>query len=365
MEQREIASVAQQGILTSHAQFGEIMTASGNSINPSKVSSAVQIVEVQGVGEGQRIDNYLLRHLKGVPKSKIYRIIRKGEVRVNKKRCKPDSRVYDGDAVRIPPIRVSENREQLKPSEQLRELLLSSILYEDGDALVINKPAGLSVHGGSGIRLGLIEALRQLKEEWSGLELAHRLDRGTSGCLVMAKNPTYLNVIQDQFRARTVTKVYHALVHGLWPGAATQIDAPLQKNELLSGERVVRVSREGKSATTRFRVIQPYLSIPASLKPASTGAQTEAYPLTLVEAMPLSGRTHQIRVHCLSAGCPILGDDKYAPKHMERKVPGKPRLCLHAQSIRFHSSDKAEEVEVIARKDRDFESILASLTPNT
>lgn len=278
----------------------------------------VRIVDVSPKSEGQRLDNFLLRELKGVPKSRIYRLIRKGEVRLNRKRCKPDSRLNVGDQVRIPPVRMSKPGTPPKPGESLTTLLLESLIIEDELYMAINKPAGLSVHGGSGVRLGLIEALRQLKPHWQELELAHRLDRDTSGCMVIAKDPQFLKFMHEQLQQKTVNKTYLALVHGFWPDSLVEVDAPLQKNMLQSGERMVKVDQSGKPSLTRYEVVEHF----------GTTA-------TLIKAMPVTGRTHQIRVHCQSAGHAIVGDSKYSSPSASTQLSNVKGLCLHAAKLEF------------------------------
>jgi 23S rRNA pseudouridine955/2504/2580 synthase len=278
----------------------------------------VRIVDVTSKSDGQRIDNFLLRELKGVPKSRIYRLIRRGEVRLNRKRCKPDSRINEGDQVRIPPVRMAEPGTPPKPGQSLTKLLLDSVIVEDELFMAINKPAGIPVHGGSGVRLGLIEALRQLKPHWQELELAHRLDRDTSGCMIIAKNPQFLKFMHQQLQQKTVNKTYLALVHGYWPDSLVEVDAPLQKNMLQSGERMVKVDQDGKPSLTRFTVVEHFGRI-----------------ATLVKAMPVTGRTHQIRVHCQSAGHAIVGDSKYSSPSPSAALSGVKGLCLHAAKLEF------------------------------
>lgn len=291
--------------------------------------NAVQWLESDERSEGQRLDNFLLGRLKGVPRSRIYRLIRKGEIRVNKKRCKPDQRLGSGDIVRVAPIRQRAQQPQAELGARLAELLRDSILYQDEELLVINKPPGLAVHGGSGVTIGLIEALRQLFPEKGFVELVHRLDRDTSGCLLIALTPSSLKALQDALRRREVQKYYKAVVQGQWDADISEINAPLKRDELASGERIVKVSAEGKPAQTRFRLLQ-------QLRDAS-----------LVEAMPVSGRTHQIRVHCQYAGHPILGDNKYLLRDKNR-FPQIRQLCLHAAAIRFTmpASQTREEREL-------------------
>lgn len=307
----------------------------------------VQLIRVEAPQKGQRLDNFLMRHLKGVPRSRVYRIIRRGEVRVNKKRIKPEYRLEIGDQVRIPPFTGSDEPLIPKPGAGLSKLLKDSVLREDDQLLIINKPAGLAVHGGSGVRLGLIEAIRQLSPEWRQAELAHRLDRDTSGCLVLCKNMSYLKGIQKQLKAKTVEKCYYALVHGQWPDHLQEVDAPLQKNVLNSGERMVRVEEGGKASRTRYRVLERYKGC------------------SLVLAMPETGRTHQIRVHCQYAGHPIVGDPKYASKAQPGNGKGllasAKNLCLHAFSIKFSSPVDGAEIAVQSDPHEQFAELLESL----
>ena len=306
----------------------------------------VQLVKVLEPQVDQRLDNFLIRRLKGVPRTRIYRLIRRGEVRVNKKRCKPEQKLVLGDQVRIPPYTGSSSPEAGKPSLALQKFLLESILYEDEQVLVINKPAGLAVHAGSGIRLGLIEAIRQCKPEWAELELAHRLDRATSGCLVIAKNTRFLKHIQRELKERNVKKTYLALVHGKWPENLLEVDVALQKEAVGEGERVVRVRDSGKPSLTRFSVRERY-----------RGA-------TLVEAMPETGRTHQIRVHCQHVGHGIVGDPKYTTKVAPGDLSGVKNLCLHAWKIQFSVPDSAILIAVQAEPDSHLQSLLARLVNN-
>ena len=314
-------------------------------MSSSKVSNSesVQWVEVLEAQSGQRLDNFLLRRMKGVPKSRLYRLIRRGEVRVNKKRCKPEHKLVIGDEVRIPPYTGSDSPQVGKPSPALQKFLLESLLYEDEQVLVINKPAGLAVHGGSGIRLGLIEAIRQSKPEWGELELAHRLDRATSGCLVIAKNASFLKHIQKQLKLRNVKKNYLALVHGKWPESLHEVNVALQKDAVGDSERVVRVKATGKPSLTRFAVRQRY-----------RGA-------TLIEAMPETGRTHQIRVHCQYAGHGIVGDSKYTSKGSSGALSEVKNLCLHAWKIQFTEPNSASLIKVEAPLDNHLDSLLARL----
>lgn len=288
-----------------------------------QILNKVQLVEVEEDRAGQRIDNFLLSQLKGVPKSRIYRIVRKGEVRVNKGRVKVEYKLKPGDVVRIPPIRVAEAKELAKPSDQLREHLNAAVLYEDDRLMVINKPSGLAVHGGSGVNLGLIESMRQLRPDCRYLELVHRLDKDTSGCIMIAKKRSMLRYLHAQLRTGGVQKYYHALVTGHWSAKRRQVDEPLCKNEKLGEGRIVRVAQDGKPSLTRFKVLQHYTDC------------------TLVEAKPVTGRTHQIRVHAQCVGHGLIGDPKYgdANANKEMKAKGFNRLFLHAASLEFVMPD--------------------------
>ncbi len=309
---------------------------SQNGLNPEEHKPRVQIDEIDEDRAGQRIDNYLMTRLKGVPKTLIYRIVRKGEVRVNKGRIKANYRLRCGDMVRIPPVRVSA-KELPHAGKWLKESVESSIIYEDERLIVVNKPSGLAVHGGSGISLGLIETLRDARPSEPFLELVHRLDRDTSGCLMIAKKRSALRDLHEQMRTGKIQKTYWALVGGRWPSRKQQINAPLKKNTLQSGERIVRVDPEGKASLTRFKVMDRFGDC------------------TLVEASPITGRTHQIRVHALHAGHAIIGDDKYATKEINQlfKARGVKRLFLHAVrlDIRLPGSEERRHFEAMLPQD--------------
>lgn len=289
----------------------------------------VQLVTVDENHDGQRIDNFLLGYLKGVPRTLVYRILRKGEVRVNKGRAKPEQKLATGDVVRIPPLHLPQPDAPAKAGNQMLAELESRILYEDKQLIAINKPAGLAVHGGSGIRLGLIEALRQLRPQEKLLELVHRLDRDTSGCILVAKKRSALTALHDDLREGRVDKRYLALVFGRWPARVTDVKVPLLKNEVAS---IVRVSDAGKSAHTGFTIRE---TLPG---------------YTLLEAKPYTGRTHQIRVHAKHAGHPLVGDDKYADpeKNAVAAQHGFSRLCLHAASLTFTHPATGEKLRVEA-----------------
>jgi 23S rRNA pseudouridine955/2504/2580 synthase len=310
-----------------------------NTSQSTEVSSLAQvmILSIDEDQAGQRLDNFLIARLKGVPKSKIYNVIRKGEVRVNKGRIKPEYKLMAGDSVRVPPIRTAEAGTEAKASHQMMALLGRSILFEDDGLLVVNKPPGLAVHGGSGITLGLIENQRQMRPEARHLELVHRLDRDTSGCIMVAKKRSYLRHLQAALREKSagaggITKVYQALVIGDWSKRIHQVNAPLLKTEVAGGERVVRVHPEGKPSLTEFKVLQRF----------------EGF--SLVEARPITGRTHQIRVHAQYAGCVLVGDEKYGDDEINEVMRGQgiKRLFLHASSLSFYLPESDELTHVDA-----------------
>ena len=310
------------------------------------INQSVKMLTISEDEAGQRIDNYLLAKLKGVPKSLIYRILRKGEVRVNKGRIKPEYKLQNGDVVRVPPVRVSE-KNTTPISKNLNKVasLESHILFEDDYLLVLNKPSGIAVHGGSGMNFGVIEALRALRPEARFLELVHRLDRDTSGILLVAKKRSALRNLHEQLRVKTVQKDYLALVRGQWQSHVKVVQAPLLKNELASGERIVKVSEQGKPSETRFAIEERYQNA------------------TLVKASPVTGRTHQIRVHTQYAGHPIALDDKYGDKEFDKYMQdlGLNRLFLHAFSIRFEHPKTGETLRFNAQLDEKMKTILKKL----
>lgn len=304
------------------------------------------LVTIEERYANQRIDNFLIGRLKGLPKSRIYRIVRKGEVRVNKKRIKPDYRLQEGDEVRIPPMHLEPAATQKSaPSPGLQSLIEKSILYEDQGLIVINKPAGVAVHGGSGISFGVIEILRCVRPNEKVLELVHRLDRDTSGCLLIAKKASVLRELHELLRKGLLEKTYWALACGHWPKGLNLVDAPLRKNQLQSGERIVDVHQQGKAATTEFRVLQRFEDA------------------TLIEAKPQTGRTHQIRVHALYAKHPLVGDEKYGDKDFNKKFReyGCKRLFLHAYSLKFTLSSISQPLEITADLSLDLQGCLEQL----
>jgi 23S rRNA pseudouridine955/2504/2580 synthase len=286
----------------------------------------VRIVIIYSEQVGQRIDNFLFKNLKNVPKSRVYRAIRGGEVRVNQGRVKQDYRLQLNDKVRIPPL-AEEQVKVIRPRGEVIQAIRDQIIYEDDELIVMDKPAGLPVHGGTGIGGGVIELLRLVRPELRFLELIHRIDRETSGCLLIAKKRKTLLFWHQQLKNRKIYKQYIALVKGEWRNGLRRVEAPLIKNTLSSGERLVKVSDEGKPAITLFRPLKKYKE------------------MTLIEARPLSGRTHQIRVHLQSIGHPIAADQKYGDEAFNQQMRklGLKRLFLHASSISYseeHPSDK-------------------------
>ncbi len=312
----------------------------------SLIEYPVRIVSVDEERSGQRIDNFLISQFRGVPRSCVYRILRKGEVRVNKKRVHPDYKLQTGDLVRIPPVKV-EDKPVIAPSANLTLVtdLCSRIVYETPEMLIINKPAGIAVHGGSGIDYGVIEALRSGRPELRFLELVHRLDRDTSGCLMIAKKRSALRNLHEQLRLKTVQKNYWALVRGKWSAKVKAIDQPLLKNILKSGERMVSVSREGKPSRTLYSILREYDCC------------------TLVEASPQTGRTHQIRVHSTFASHPIALDEKYGDREFDAvmRSRGLNRMFLHARRITFVDPSSGKVVSVEAELDDNLASVLDAL----
>ena len=315
-----------------------------SEVEHSPTTSGVHNLTVDEDSAGQRLDNYLVRELKGVPKTRLYRALRKGEIRVNKGRVKADYRLVAGDSVRIPPLRRPSPSEPAPVPRYWAQQIGLRLVYEDENLLVINKPSGLAVHGGSGLSYGLIESLRQLRPADRFLELVHRLDRDTSGLIMVARRPAMLRELHRQLREDKVDKRYLALVAGNWPKSLRVVEAPLEKNVLQSGERMVRVAREGKRSVTEFTVVERF-----------DGA-------TLVEAKPVTGRTHQIRVHARHAGFPLLGDDKYGDERSAAltRTLGLQRLFLHARSLRI-SLPESGLLTLEAGLDPELESILVKL----
>ena len=284
---------------------------------------SVNLLVVGEDADGQRVDNFLFRILKGVPKSHVYRILRSGEVRVNQRRVGPEVRLASGDRLRVPPIRTAApgaRRAELAP---VAAAALPPILFEDEALLAVDKPAGLAVHGGSGVSFGLIERLRQARPQAKFLELVHRLDRETSGVLLVAKKRSALIALHEQLREGRTDKRYQVLVRGKWRDAVRTVELPLTKYLTGEGERRVRVERDGQHARTIFRRVRVW-----------PGAEP---PLALLEAELDTGRTHQIRVHLTHLGFPLAGDEKYGDFAWNRELArtGLKRMFLHAQRFRF------------------------------
>lgn len=312
-------------------------------------NSEVQHLIIEPDYADQRIDNFLVTRLKGVPKTRIYRILRKGEVRVNKKRVQPSYRLQAGDQVRIPPLKLDMPKAPVQPHRQLVATLTERILYEDKGLLIINKPSGIPVHGGSGVSMGLVEALRMMYPKLPQLELAHRLDLDTSGCLVLAKKRSVLRELHELLRSGEVRKVYWALTQGYWQKSELRVEAALQKNQLNGGERIVRVNKEGKASLTIFKPIEKYKDS------------------MLVEATLHTGRTHQIRVHAQFRGHPIAGDSKYGDRDFNKQMRqlGLKRLFLHAHFVEFTLPSTGEKISVSAPLDEELEACLSALADNS
>jgi len=295
---------------------------------------------------GQRIDNFLIRVLKDAPRTLVYRILRSGEVRVNSGRVGPDYRLQLGDRVRVPPVKLKPRETTNTPSRSLREFLAASIIHQDRDLLVVNKPAGVAVHGGSGLAHGVIETFRALYPELRELELAHRLDRDTSGCLLIAKRRAVLRQLHAALRDREMEKRYYALVVGRWPYGVKTIDLPLLTNQKQGGERMVRVHPEGQQAQTTFKPERQFGKL-ATLLDVSLG----------------TGRTHQIRVHAAHAGHPVAGDDKYGDRQRDAllKPFGLNRMFLHAHSLTFLHPGSGEPFTVTAPLSPELQEVLERL----
>jgi 23S rRNA pseudouridine955/2504/2580 synthase len=305
----------------------------------------VEQLRVGADSDGQRIDNFLLSRAKGVPRSHIYRVLRRGQVRVNRGRVKASYRLQAGDLLRIPPLRLDEPRPPARAPTGWLRALASAVLFEDERLLAVNKPAGFAVHGGSGLGFGVIEAMRQIRTG-QDLELVHRLDRDTSGCLLLAKRRSALRELHRLIREGRVDKRYLALLVGRLPGREVTVDAPLRKNVLKSGERVVRVNEaEGKAAQTVFRRLRRYDG------------------LTLAEVRLITGRTHQIRVHAAHLGMPVAGDDKYgdADANQLLRALGLKRLFLHASALEFEPSYRDGPLHIEAPLPPELEAVLERL----
>ena len=310
------------------------------------IRQPVRMVTIDSSHDGQRIDNFLLGQLKGVPRTRVYRLLRTGEVRVNKGRVRQGYRLQIGDQIRIPPVRCNAPRSAAMANSRDGALIEACALYESKHVLVLNKPSGFAVHGGSGLSGGIIEILRATRTQEPFLELAHRLDRDTSGCLLVAKQRSALRALHQALRDAAMEKRYLCLVKGRLRGGAQRVDEPLRRNTLRSGERLVRVDNTGKASRTVFRTI------------------TDGKLASLLRACPRTGRTHQIRVHATSIGHPVAGDAKYGDKAFNREMRshGLHRLFLHAEFIKFREPGSGEWVSVRAPLPDDLTDVLARIS---
>jgi 23S rRNA pseudouridine955/2504/2580 synthase len=314
--------------------------------NPPSTHTAVRIYTVDGEQSGRRIDNFLTGLLGDIPKSRIYRMLRGGEVRVNGGRVKQNYRLALGDAIRIPPVRMAqEPAQKIEVPPQLQQLLERQILHESNDLLILDKPAGLPVHGGTGVRFGVIEILRGMRGPDSYLELAHRLDRDTSGCLILAKTPSRLREIHGMLKTGQIDKRYWALARGRWQGGGRAVENNLRKNTLQGGERMVQIDNEGKIALTRFAPVEIFSMA------------------SLLEAKLETGRTHQIRVHAAHIGHPLAGDQKYGDADFNRamRAYGLRQLFLHARSLAFQHPGTGRPFAVEAPLPAELAQVLTRL----
>jgi 23S rRNA pseudouridine955/2504/2580 synthase len=332
---------------------------------PSAAPAQAQTLTVDAESAGQRLDNFLMRQLKGVPKTHVYRIIRSGEVRINKGRADASTRIQTGDLVRLPPVRISQQavgkaQAMAQPTRSQAGAAKSlPVLFEDEQMLVINKPAGVAVHGGSGISFGVIEQLRMARPQADFLELVHRLDRETSGVLLIAKKRMALKILQEQFRERETDKVYLALVAGQWPPKLKVLDKPLQKYLLPDGERRVRVvDKEHPDAMRAVTLVKVRGSLPAS-------AEQPLGDFSLLEVTIKTGRTHQIRVHLATEGHPIAGDDKYGDFELNKNLQKQPaghalkRMFLHAWRLKFTHPSNGKRITLVAELPAELDTLVA------
>jgi 23S rRNA pseudouridine955/2504/2580 synthase len=314
-------------------------------MNLKKIQSTVKFIKIDEQNTGQRIDNFLFNHLKSVPKGHIYKIIRKGEVRVNKGRIKQTYKLQMDDIVRVPPVKITEKKPVTAPGRSLLTFIEKSIIFEDDYLIAINKPSGVAVHGGSGISYGIIETMRILKPNQKFLELIHRLDRDTSGCLLMAKKRSALINVQNLLRNRQTDKYYLALLCGKVAFSHKKLSMPLLREELKSGERFVKVDPKGKESTTYFTRIEQY---------------KEA---TLMEIKIVTGRTHQIRVHSQYLGHSVAGDSKYGnfACNQRLKEKGLKRLFLHSAQLSFNHPQTNQKMTIKAPLPEELENFLSGL----
>ena len=317
------------------------MTDGKKASDSSLASTGPRLVEVEADAVGRRLDNFLISALKGLPRARVYRMIRSGEVRVNKGRSKPSYHLAAGDIVRIPPVRGLEKNAEPYVSPGRADWLKTCVIYEDDYLLVLNKPSGLAVHGGSGVSLGAIELLRSTRPDCHYLELVHRLDRDTSGCLLIAKKRSSLRALHAEFRDGHVEKIYYALLTGRWKGGDREVALPLLTEHREGGERHVRTGADGKTAVTRF--------FPQKRYDDAVFMQVEL----------LTGRTHQIRVHAAAIGYPVAGDERYGSG---AALPtGLRRLFLHAGKLGFRHPGSQEWITLEAPLGADLQAVLARI----
>jgi 23S rRNA pseudouridine955/2504/2580 synthase len=309
--------------------------------------TAVEMRRIAPDEAGQRIDNFLLRHFKNVPRSRVYRLLRKGEVRVNRKRVDAEYKLVSGDELRLPPVRIEADSSPGQPSASLIQLMEKAIVLQDARLLIIDKPAGVAVHGGSGMSFGVIEALRASRPRET-LELVHRLDRDTSGCLLIARDRATLRSLHALIREGAMHKTYLALIAGSWQLGKKRIDAPLSTDSREHGERHVRVASSGKQSVSVFEPVQFFGKL-----------------ATLMQVDIPTGRTHQIRVHAAYAGHPLLGDDKYGDRerNAEMRQYGLKRSFLHAQSVAFDMPGSGVPFHASAPLPEELVAVLNAITP--
>ncbi|MFQ5469395.1 MAG: RluA family pseudouridine synthase [Gammaproteobacteria bacterium] len=312
------------------------------------MTTKVQLVEINASFDGQRIDNYLMTRLKGVPKSHIYRLLRTGQVRINKGRIKPAYRLKSGDIIRIPPVNVAADTKPARPGDKLRERIRDSLIYEDDHLIVINKPSGIAVHSGSGIEYGAIEILRSLYGDQQQIDLVHRLDRETSGCLLITRNRKILPELHNLIRQGDMEKRYLTLLKGKWQGGTREINFAMNKQRLVSGEAMVQIHEDGKPALSIF-------------SPEDIFSYASLMDVTLV-----TGRTHQIRVHATHTGHPVAGDEKYGNRDFNRHMRsiGLKRLFLHAHQLEFNLPASGKEISITAPLDDELNGVVNKLEKN-
>ncbi len=316
----------------------------------SRSPSPVRHVTIAERDAGQRVDNFLLRTLKGVPRSHVYRLLRSGQVRVNGGRVKPDRKLQAGDQLRLPPVATAAPGPLRRAPDELLARVCTAICHEDADYLVLNKPPDLPVHGGSGVAYGLIEVLRQARPQDEFLELCHRLDRETSGCLVVARHRAALMAVHAALREGRADKFYRVLLVGAWKGGTREVDEALAKNRLQGGQRKVQTTPDGRAARSRF-MPERVLRLPGGIA------------LSLVQVRIFTGRTHQIRVHAAHLGYPVAGDGKYGDFEVNRRLRewGLKRMFLHAESLSADLTALGRRLEAQAPLAADLQTFLERL----